>query len=76
MFRHRPHLLWLFVPFVLFLAAPAWVNRVDPVVLRLPFLFLWLLAATLVTPAAVWLAYRGDRRARRRARPLRREDTK
>ncbi|MDX3849153.1 DUF3311 domain-containing protein [Streptomyces sp. AK02-01A] len=68
MFRHRPHLLWLLLPFVLFLVAPPWVNRVEPVVLGLPFLSLWLLGATLVTPAAVWLAYRGDRRlsARRR----------
>jgi hypothetical protein len=65
-FRQRPHLLWLLVPFVLFLVAPPWVNRVDPVVVGLPFLAFWLLVSTLVTPVAVWLAYRGDRRLMKR----------
>ncbi|WP_233518465.1 DUF3311 domain-containing protein [Streptomyces corynorhini] len=62
MLRDRPHLLWLLVPFVLFLGALPWVNRVQPVVLGLPFLALWLLGSTVVTPLAVWRAYRGDRR--------------
>ncbi|WP_411112919.1 DUF3311 domain-containing protein [Streptomyces sp. 029-5] len=66
MLRHRPHLLWLLVPFVLFLAALPWVNRVGPVILGLPFLSLWLLGATVLTPAAVALAWRGDQRLRRR----------
>ncbi|MEV7424109.1 DUF3311 domain-containing protein [Streptomyces sp. NPDC091212] len=75
MLRDRPHLLWLLVPFVLFLCAPPWVNRVQPVVLGLPFLALWLLGATLVTPFAVWLTYRGDRRlAARRAADRRAAD--
>ncbi|MEE1752334.1 DUF3311 domain-containing protein [Streptomyces sp. SP18CS02] len=62
MIRRRPHLLWLLVPFVLFAGALPLVNRVEPVLLGLPFLFVWLLAATLVTPVAVWLAWRGDHR--------------
>lgn len=62
MFLQRPHLLWLLVPFVLFLVAVPWVNRVDPVVLGIPFLPFWLLVSTLLTPVAVSLAYRGDRR--------------
>ncbi|WP_030908436.1 DUF3311 domain-containing protein [Streptomyces sp. NRRL F-5126] len=62
MLRQRPHLLWLLVPFVLFLVALPWVNRVDPVVAGLPFLTFWMLLSTLVTPFAVWAAYRGDRR--------------
>ncbi|MFJ1746056.1 DUF3311 domain-containing protein [Streptomyces sp. NPDC088116] len=72
MLRHRPHLLWLLVPFVLFLVVLPWVNRVDPVILRLPFLSLWLLGATVATPFAVWLTWRGDQRLRRRsaARPI------
>jgi hypothetical protein len=61
-FRQRPHLLWLLAPFVLFLVAPPWVNRVDPVVVGLPFLAFWLLASVLVTPFAIWAAYRGDKR--------------
>lgn len=64
--KGRPHLLWLLVPFVLYLGALPFANRVDPVVAGLPFLFVWLLAATLLTPVAVWLAYRGDQKQQRR----------
>ncbi|MFD9885287.1 DUF3311 domain-containing protein [Streptomyces alboflavus] len=66
MIKRRPHLLWLLVPFVLYVGALPFVNRVRPLVLGLPFLFAWLLVATLVTPVAVWLAYRGDKSMRRR----------
>ncbi|GAA2337740.1 DUF3311 domain-containing protein [Streptomyces kunmingensis] len=62
----RPHLLWLLAPFVLYIGALPFVNRVEPVVLGLPFLFVWLLAATLLTPVAVWLTWRGDRKLRER----------
>ncbi|GGO52172.1 DUF3311 domain-containing protein [Streptomyces lasiicapitis] len=64
MIKRRPHLLWLLVPFVLYVGALPFVNRVRPLVLGLPFLFAWLLAATLLTPVAVWLAYRGDQKRR------------
>ena len=60
--RSRPHLLWLLAPFVLYLGALPLVNRVRPVVFGVPFLFLWLLAATVLTPVCVWLTHRGDRR--------------
>ncbi|ROQ71657.1 hypothetical protein EES39_05745 [Streptomyces sp. ADI92-24] len=60
--RRRPQLLWLLVPYVLYLGALPLVNRVRPLVLGLPFLFFWLLGATVLTPVAVWLARRGDRR--------------
>ncbi|KIF69729.1 hypothetical protein HY68_15895 [Streptomyces sp. AcH 505] len=62
MFLQRPHLLWLLVPFVLFLVAVPWVNRVDPVIAGVPFLPFWLFVSTLLTPFAVWRAYRGDQR--------------
>jgi membrane protein required for beta-lactamase induction len=62
----RPHHLWLLAPFVLFLGALPLVNRVDPVLFGLPFLFFWLLVATVLTPFAMWLARRGDRRAEKR----------
>ncbi|MER5299734.1 DUF3311 domain-containing protein [Streptomyces lasiicapitis] len=65
MIKRRPHLLWLLVPFVLYVGALPFVNRVRPLVLGLPFLFAWLLAATLLTPVAVWLTYRGDQKRRR-----------
>ncbi|MFB9522545.1 MULTISPECIES: DUF3311 domain-containing protein [Streptomyces] len=60
--RGRPQLLWLAVPYVLHLGALPLVNRVRPVVFGLPFLFVWLLGATLLTPVAVWLTWRGDHR--------------
>ncbi|WEH41655.1 DUF3311 domain-containing protein [Streptomyces sp. NBC_01218] len=62
MLRRRPQVLWLLVPYVLYLGALPWVNRVEPVVFGLPFLFVWMLGATVLTPVAVWLTRRGDRR--------------
>ncbi|MFF4169889.1 hypothetical protein [Streptomyces sp. NPDC001744] len=55
MIRRRPQLLWLLLPYVLFVVALPLVNRV-------PLLVLWLLGATVLTPCAVALARRGDRR--------------
>ncbi|MDT0450471.1 DUF3311 domain-containing protein [Streptomyces hesseae] len=66
MLKKRPTLLWLLAPYVLYLAALPLVDRVRPTVMGLPFLFFWLLLATLLTPVAVFLAWRGDR-ARGRA---------
>ncbi|MEV6786561.1 DUF3311 domain-containing protein [Streptomyces sp. NPDC051098] len=59
------------MPYVLFVGALPLVNRVRPVLLGLPFLFVrllgaMLLGATLLTPLVVWLARRGDRSERRR----------
>lgn len=70
--RTRPHLLWLLVPYVLYLGAVPLVNRVQPTVAGVPFLFFWLFAATLLTPPLVWLAYRGDRKRERGRDPERR----
>jgi predicted ABC-type exoprotein transport system permease subunit len=58
--RKRPALLWLLVPYVLFLVVLPLVNRVTPTVLGLPLLFFWMLVATLLTPVSVWLARRAD----------------
>ncbi|MEU5213796.1 DUF3311 domain-containing protein [Streptomyces sp. NPDC020742] len=60
--RKRPALLWLLLPYVLFLAVLPLVDRVTPTVLGLPFLVFWMLLATLATPLSVWLARRGDLR--------------
>ncbi|MGG7573610.1 DUF3311 domain-containing protein [Streptomyces sp. BP-8] len=60
--RKRPALLWLLLPYVLFLAVLPLVNRVTPTVMGLPFLIFWMLLATLATPLSVWLARRGDLR--------------
>ena len=43
--RGRRSLLWLTVPFLLFVAALPLANRIDPVILGLPFLFFWALLA-------------------------------
>ncbi|WP_230543691.1 MULTISPECIES: hypothetical protein [Streptomyces] len=37
-----------------------------PLLFGVPFLFVWLLGATLLTPVAVWLTRRGDLRDRQR----------
>jgi hypothetical protein len=59
-YRGRRTLWWLIVPYLLFVVAIPFVNRVDPVVLGLPFLFLWVLIGVLLSPLAIWLALRGD----------------
>jgi hypothetical protein len=59
-YKGRRTLLWLLVPYLLFVVAIPFVNRIDPVVLGLPFLFFWVLIGVLVSPAAIWLASRGD----------------
>jgi len=60
--RRRPALLWLLLPYVVFLAVLPLVNRVTPTVFGLPFLFFWMLVATLATPLSVGLARRADRK--------------
>jgi hypothetical protein len=41
--KGRRSLVWLTVPSLLFVAAIPLANRVDPVILGLPFLFFWAL---------------------------------
>ncbi|MEU3755456.1 DUF3311 domain-containing protein [Streptomyces olivoreticuli] len=52
----------MLIPYALFLATLPLTDRIHPTILGLPFLFAWLLLATLLTPAAVYLAWRGDRK--------------
>ncbi|WP_307813543.1 DUF3311 domain-containing protein [Streptomyces sp. N35] len=54
----------MLLPFVLYAGALPFVNRVEPTVLGLPFFFAWLIGATVLTPFAVWMTWRGDRKAR------------
>ena len=58
--RGRRSLLWLLVPFVLFVFALPLANRIDPVILGLPFLAFWVLMSVILSPLAIWLASRGD----------------
>jgi hypothetical protein len=59
-------LLLALVPAVALVAGLPFVNRLEPVVLGLPFLLLWILGWVLVTPIFLGLAYtlgdaKGDR---------------
>ncbi|WP_063756177.1 DUF3311 domain-containing protein [Streptomyces sp. NRRL S-920] len=56
----RPSLWLLLVPVLLYGAAPLVANRVEPRVLGVPFLLAWVIAATVVSPLAIWLAARLD----------------
>jgi hypothetical protein len=58
--RGRRSLLWLTVPFLLFVLAIPFANRVDPVVIGLPFLAFWVLISVILSPLAIWLAARND----------------
>ena len=58
--KGRRSLIWLTVPFLLFVLAIPFVNRVEPVILGLPFLFFWALLSVLLSPLAIWLAARSD----------------
>jgi hypothetical protein len=58
--RGRRSLLWLTVPFLLFVVAIPFANRIDPVILGLPFLAFWVLLSVVVSPLAIWLAARND----------------
>jgi hypothetical protein len=58
--KGRRSLLWLVVPFLLFVGAIPLANRVDPVILGLPFLFFWALVSVILSPLAIWLAARKD----------------
>jgi len=45
------------VPFITMVFALPFVNRIEPVILGLPFLLFWLLAWVMVTPFILALAY-------------------
>ncbi len=60
MFAKRRSLWWLLGPVVLYVLALPLYNRVEPVILGLPFFMAWTLLATVLTPGCVWLAARKD----------------
>ncbi|HTF49249.1 MAG TPA: DUF3311 domain-containing protein [Pseudonocardia sp.] len=60
MSKKRTSLWWLLGPPVAFLGVLPIANRVEPIVLGLPFLMFWLFVAVLLTPLFVWLAAKGD----------------
>ncbi|WP_432014824.1 DUF3311 domain-containing protein [Streptomyces cucumeris] len=60
LFRNRKSLWWLAGTPLAYLGVLPFANRVHPTLLGIPFLALWLLVATLLTPLFVWLAARRD----------------
>jgi hypothetical protein len=57
---HRPALWLLLVPALLYVLAPLVANRVEPRVLGLPFLWAWVIGATILSPLVIWLTARLD----------------
>lgn len=53
------------IPFITLVLALPLVNRVEPLILGLPFLLFWILAWVILTPVILWLAYLAERRCRR-----------
>lgn len=57
----RRRSLWLLlVPALLFCAAPLVANRIEPRVLGVPFLLVWIIGATVLSPLIMWTAARLD----------------
>jgi hypothetical protein len=56
----RTSLWWLLGPPATFLGVLPFANRVEPIVLGLPFLMFWLFVAVFLAPLFVWLAAKGD----------------
>jgi hypothetical protein len=46
------------LPFILMLGALPFVNRIDPIILGLPFLHFWLFLGMLITPICTYVIYR------------------
>jgi len=56
----RGAILFALIPFVaICFSVPLW-DRIDPVILGLPFNFFWLIAWLLLTPLCMWGAYRKE----------------
>lgn len=58
--RRRRSLWLLLIPGVLYCAAPAVANSIEPRILGVPFLLAWIIMASVVSPPVIWLAARLD----------------
>ncbi len=52
------------VPFVMLVFALPLVNRVEPIVLGLPFILFWIMLWIILTPALLFLAFRIEKQTR------------
>ncbi|WP_299088940.1 DUF3311 domain-containing protein [uncultured Metabacillus sp.] len=46
------------LPFILMLGAIPFVNRIDPIILGLPFFHFWLFLGMVITPICTFVIYR------------------
>jgi len=63
--RKKPRLALLLgaVPFLMLVFALPLVNRVEPVILGLPFILFWILVWIALTPLVLYAAYRLDNKS-------------
>lgn len=57
-------LLFSAIPFVTLVFCLPFVNRVRPMILGLPFLLFWILFWVLMTPLALYFAFRAEKKFR------------
>ena len=50
------------IPFITMVFALPLVNRIEPIILGLPFLLFWLLAWVVLTPFILFLAYKFEKK--------------
>ena len=48
----------IILPFILMLGAIPFVNRIDPIIIGLPFLHFWLFLGMILTPICLYIFYR------------------
>jgi hypothetical protein len=58
-------LLFAAIPFLTLVFALPWVNRLEPVILGLPFLLFWILFWVVLTPPILFTAYLCEKRFNR-----------
>jgi len=51
-------IILIILPFVVLLGAIPFVNRIEPIILGLPFLHFWLFLGMIVTPLCTYAIYR------------------
>ncbi|USK87519.1 DUF3311 domain-containing protein [Peribacillus asahii] len=51
-------LILVVLPFIFMLGAIPFVNRIDPIILGLPFLHFWLFLGTILSPICTFVIYR------------------
>jgi len=62
----RPSLgaiLFALIPFIAMCFSVSWWDRVEPMILGLPFNFFWLLLWIVLTTPCLWAAYRVEKKA-------------